>query len=199
MFITFEGIDNSGKTTAAKALVRSLNILGYEAIFTREPGGTKIGEQLRQLVLNNNELSQDTRALILNAVRIEHVETVIKPALEDNKIVVCDRYIDSTVAYQYAQGWDMDVIHNLNYITTKQGKYMPDLTFWLDIPVEVAQSREDDGISFNANTEYLRQVNNNYKWWSECNMSRIKRIDATENEITVNKLIWLVVAQELGI
>src|SRR5919109_535211 len=138
MFITFEGIDRSGKTTQAGLLA---DALGEKALLVREPGGTPAAERIRELVKDPSlELSPITETLLFGAARAELVATVIRPALAEGKIVVCDRYIDSTVAYQGgARGLGIDKVEELNRWITDG--LAPDLTFLLEIEPAVAHDR----------------------------------------------------------
>ena len=140
-FITFEGIEGSGKSTQAYLLYNWLQEKGIPAILTREPGGTKMGCQLRSYLLNGDEaIAPQTELLLLAADRSHHIETVIKPSLSEGKIVLCDRFTDSTIAYQgYGRRIDVDIINQLNDTATRGIK--SDLTFWLDIDVKSGLSR----------------------------------------------------------
>ena len=100
VFITFEGIEGSGKSTQAKLLAEAIRTLGREVVLTREPGGTELAEKIRGFILGQEGFKPITELLLHNAARYEHVSTLIMPALQDKKIVICDRYVDSTMAYQ---------------------------------------------------------------------------------------------------
>lgn len=142
MFITFEGIEGCGKSTQARRLFDRLRRLNIPLAMTREPGGTRIGNDIRQILLNsrNQDLSPFAELLLYEADRVQHVEEVIRPALEQNKWVVCDRFSDATTVYQgYARGLNMDLIHFLN--ETACLGIRPDITFLLDCPVEVGLER----------------------------------------------------------
>jgi dTMP kinase len=140
VFVTFEGIDGAGKTTQAGLLKEALEAEGREVLLTREPGGTPLGERLRELLLFGGEMSPWTEAGLFMAARAELVHTVVAPALERGLDVVCDRYVDSSLAYQgIARGLGVDRILELNLPATRG--LLPDRTFFLEIDVEVAQSR----------------------------------------------------------
>ena len=142
MFITFEGIEGCGKTTQIKRLGEKMGAYGIPHVTTLEPGGTKIGERIRRILLDakNRNLSSLTELLLYIADRSQHVEEVIKPALEQGRWVMCDRFFDATVAYQgAARGQDLKLVRDLNNIAT-QG-IRPDITFLLDCPVEVGLER----------------------------------------------------------
>ena len=145
-FITFEGPDGSGKTTQINLVYEYLKSKGYPCICTREPGGTKIGEKLRDILKNpelNSLLSMQTEALLLQTARAQHVFELIKPSLKEGKIVLCDRYADSSTAYQGA-GRELgeDVIEYLNNFATTG--LTPDLTLILDLSPEEGLKRADD-------------------------------------------------------
>ncbi len=138
MFISFEGIDGSGKTTLANKLCEELNKSGKKAIFTREPGGTEVAEKIRNLVMES-ELSSKEEILLYYAARINHIDNKIRPYLEKGYIVICDRFIDSTLVYQ---GKNQELIDLIEYLTkTTLGGTLPDLTFFIDVPVDVALER----------------------------------------------------------
>lgn len=142
MFITFEGVEGCGKTTQVKRFVRRLRRCGIPLITTLEPGGTKIGKNIRKILLDphNIDLSPLTELILYAADRAQHVEEVIKPALDDGKWVICDRFFDATVVYQgIARGQDMKLIHILNEKAT-QG-IRPDITFLLDCPADMGLER----------------------------------------------------------
>ncbi len=135
MFITFEGIEGSGKTTQINLLYEYLKNKGYDVIKTREPGGTDIGEFLREFLLNKEKgISHRAELLLIMAMRAQHVEDVIVPAIKDKKIVLCDRFFDATYAYQgYGRGIDLKAIEFINNFVT--GGITPDLTVLIDFDV----------------------------------------------------------------
>ena len=142
LFVTFEGIDQCGKSTQAERLVQSLTDSGYEVVFTREPGGTAISERIRAIVLDGSTsgITRWTELLLMMASRAQHTEEMILPALHSGKVVICDRYTDSTAAYQGAgRGLDPDTIAALNRIATLG--LAPDLTILLDISIGEAARR----------------------------------------------------------
>ncbi len=142
LFITLEGGEGSGKTTQGKQLVHHLEKMGYPVVWTKEPGGTDIGRSLREVVMSNlhQDMVPETELLIYMADRTQHVKSKILPALRDGKIVISDRYHDSSVAYQhFARGVPMTT---LNFLFRKLvGGLVPDITFVLDMPPEAAMSR----------------------------------------------------------
>ena len=171
-FITLEGTDGSGKSTQLKYLTKSLNELGYSVTVTREPGGCRLSEQMRDMVLSakNSELCDISELLIYEAARAQHVSQVIKPALEQGHIVICDRFIHSTLAYQgYARGIDLSLIHQLNQ-TAMQG-VLPDMTVMLLVDPEASFERkggvdQDDRMEL-AGNDFHRAVYRGY-----CDMAK---------------------------
>jgi dTMP kinase len=138
MFVSFEGLDGSGKSTQAELLRARLEADGEEVVATREPGGTELGERIRELVLHGGHVSPWAEALLYAASRAQHVDEVIRPALERGASVVCDRYVDSSVAYQgVARGLGLERVLELNLAAV--GGLMPDRTFLLLLdPGEIA-------------------------------------------------------------
>ena len=141
MFVTFEGVDGSGKTTQARLLAERLRAEGRDVVHTREPGGTELGERLRDLVLHGGHVTPWAEALMYAASRAQHVDEVIRPALERGASVVCDRYLDSSVAYQgVGRGLGVAEIEQLNAVAT--GGLEPDLVIVLDVAPDEAASRQ---------------------------------------------------------
>ena len=143
MFITLEGPEGSGKSTQIKRLAKRLEDLGYPVITTREPGGTSIGDQIRHVLvrMENKELHPRTEILLFLAARAQLVEQLIKPALQDGKIILCDRYGDSTLAYQgYGHGLDLEKLRQMLDFATDHLK--PDLTILLDLDVKMGLMRK---------------------------------------------------------
>ena len=158
MLICIEGIDASGKTTQAKLLVKNLNERGYEAVYTSEPTKGFFGQILRQKILYGNErVPAVVEALLFALDRLEHVEKEIKPALEKEKIVVSDRYLYSSIAYQGAAGLDPAWIEEINRWAIK-----PDLAIYLDVPAEVVIKRLKRKRSVMETLENQRRVRNVY-------------------------------------
>ena len=143
MFVTFEGLDGCGKTTQARLLARSLEETGVEVGLTREPGGTPLGEQIRDLVLHGDHVAPWAEAALYAAARAQHVEELIRPALARRATVVCDRYVDSSVAYQGA-GRELGVEEVLALNLTVVGGLLPDLTFLVEIDIDTALARVGD-------------------------------------------------------
>ncbi len=153
MFITIEGPEGSGKSTATETVINKLRELGYDVVKTREPGGTPISEQIRNVILDKENKTMDgrTEALLYAAARRQHLVEKVWPAVKEGKIVICDRYIDSSLAYQGgARGLGIDNIININMFATDNT--WPDLTLLFDIPPEIGLER----ISANKNREVNR-------------------------------------------
>lgn len=142
MFISFEGIEGSGKSTAQRLLAEHLQGLGYDPLLTREPGGCALGRSLRPILLDARTRGLSSRAelYLFLADRAQHVAEIIRPALEAGQTVLCDRYADSTLAYQgYGRGLDPEHLRRINDMAT--GGLMPDLTLLLDLPVHCGLER----------------------------------------------------------
>lgn len=140
-FITFEGGDGSGKSTQIKKLKSFLEANGFDVILTREPGGTEIGEKIRSIILDpeNGEMSAVTEAMLYAASRAQHVTEVIKPAVDSGKIVICDRFVDSSIAYQ---GYGRKLGESVEIINSYAvGEYMPHMTFLLKLKPQAGSSR----------------------------------------------------------
>ena len=153
MFITIEGPEGSGKTTAVNTAVKELEKMGYQIVRTREPGGTPIAEQIRNVILdkNNTAMDQITEALLYAASRRQHLVEKVWPALKEGKIVICDRYLDSSLAYQGgARGLGVDNILQVNSFAT-EGTF-PDLTLLFDIDPQLGLAR----IAANSDREVNR-------------------------------------------
>ena len=140
MFISFEGIDGSGKTTQSRLLADALRADGADVVLTREPGGTPLGEEIRELLLHGGHVAPWAEAALYTASRAQHVDEVIRPALTRGATVVCDRYLDSSLAYQgIARGLGVDEVLALNLVVTDG--LLPDTTFLLLLDPEVAAAR----------------------------------------------------------
>ena len=146
MFITFEGSEGSGKTTQIQLLAEFLEAHGKSVIVTRQPGGTEIGRQIRQVLhdVNNKAMTSGAEILLYSADRAQHVEELIRPALAEGKVVLCDRYIDSTFAYQgYGRGLDLEALKQITAFAT--GGLKPDLSFFLYVDIEEGLRRREVG------------------------------------------------------
>jgi dTMP kinase len=160
MFVTFEGLDGSGKSTQAELLRERLEADGHRVIATREPGGTELGEKIRDLVLHGGDVTPWAEALLYAAARAQHVEEVIRPALESGAAVICDRYVDSSVAYQgVARGLGLERVLDLNLAAV--GGLMPDRTFLLALDVALLPGRlrrEHDRLERESDAFHSRAV-----------------------------------------
>ncbi|MGE5582953.1 MAG: dTMP kinase [Bacillota bacterium] len=149
-FITLEGPDGSGKTTQARLLGDYLKEQGYSVLLTREPGGTELAEEIRRVILTPSQepLEPVAEILLYAASRAQHAGRLIKPALENGEVVICERFIDSSLAYQgYALGWDLKAIEEVNRIAV--GDLQPDLTFLLDLETERSFNRINNRFDLN--------------------------------------------------
>ncbi len=195
MFITLEGPDGSGKTSQLPALEKFLQGAGYDVIVTREPGGTSVGDQIREILMNlqNGSIIPRTEILLFLAARAQHVDELIRPALAAGKIVLCDRYGDSTLAYQgFGHKTDLNTLKMLIDFST--GGLKPDLTLLLDVPVEMGIARK-----LNNSTEWNRldayeqafheRVRQGYFVLAEEEPWRWVIIDATEDMESVQKAL----------
>ncbi len=186
MFITFEGPDGSGKTTQISPLSDYLIQNGYSVLITREPGGTVIGDQIRQVLsdLKNTGMHPRSETLLFLAARAQLVEQVIKPNLEKGFIVLCDRYADSTMAYQgYGHQNDLGQIKNLINFAT--GGLKPDLTLLFDMDVEEGLQRKAHGSEWNRldayNLEFHQRVRQGYQIMVESEPERWVKIEAGQS------------------
>lgn len=184
-FITFEGCDGCGKSTQLKLLSDYLAKENVPHIFTREPGGGKISEAIREILLNgkNAEMTDDCEALLYAAARMQHLADRVEPALAEGKLVVCDRYVDSSLAYQaYARGLGVDFIAQINGQALK--KYRPDVTIFIDLTPEAAFLRkhgadENDRLE-QAGMAFHRRVYEGYKTLAAQEPDRIAVVDGNK-------------------
>jgi len=178
MFVTFEGVDWSGKSTQAELLADWLRAEGRTVLSTREPGGTPVGEAVRQVVLHGHDMTPWAEAALYAAARADHVEHAIRPALERGEDVVCDRYIDSSVAYQgVARGLGEDKVLELNLTVTRG--LLPDRTFLVLLDPEEAQRRggaEPDRIE-REGEDFMRRVDAAYRSLAAVSPGRIIALD----------------------
>lgn len=186
MFISFEGTEGVGKTTLIRKIHQYFEQQGKEVVLTREPGGTPLAEQIRSLLLAVNheeQMSHDTELLLIYAARAQHLQQVILPALEAGKIVLSDRFTDASFAYQCSgRGLSQEKLQLLNQTFVAK---MPNITFWLDAPIELGMTRarergaldrfEQEKLSFFA------KVRAGYESLWQAEPERIKRLNATQN------------------
>ncbi len=189
-FIVFEGVEGAGKTTQIQKTADWLQThydKDKSIITTREPGGTKLGQKIRQLLLDdaNDEVDRRTELLLYGADRAQHVASTILPHLDRGNIVLCDRFTDSTIAYQsYGRGFDIDEIDRVNQLAT--GGLQSDLTFWLDLDVSIGLERvsrrgQPDRME-RANLDFHQRVRQGYQELANIYLDRIVRIDANQSE-----------------
>lgn len=182
LFITFEGPDGCGKTTQMNLLAQYFEKKGKKVVLTREPGGKGLGEKVREILLNyNGEVSDRCESFLFLADRAQNIDIIVKPAVKQGEIVLCDRHIDSTVAYQgYGRGLDINEINILNNLAT--GGKKPDLTLVFDVDVETSMKRvgkEKDRME-SAGIDFHNRVRNGYLELAKQEPTRIKVLDATK-------------------
>ncbi len=179
MLISFEGMDKSGKTTQIKLLSDYLKSKNREVVITREPGGTEVGEMIRKILLDiKNNIFDRAELLLYLASRSQNTKEVIIPALKEDKIVICDRYIDSSVVYQgFGRGIDVEEIKKLNYFATYG--VIPDITFVMQINPKTYEKRKgvQDRIESSGN-EFLKRVFEGYTKLKSLNEERFFFIDS---------------------
>lgn len=208
-FITVEGSDGVGKSTQIHNIENYFLKLGYEVQLTREPGGTRIGDKLRDILLDvsNDEMNEMTEMLIYAASRAQHIKELIEPSLKKGKIVISDRYIDSSIAYQgYGRRLGEDAVKIVNEYASYG--LIPDLTFWLDLDPELGRKRilsrsiiQDKNVTFDRieleKNDFHNRVREGYKEIARKNPERVHRIDASlkadevweEIELILRKII----------
>ena len=186
MFISFEGTEGVGKTTLIRKIYEYLVKQGQEVVLTREPGGTPMAEQIRSLLLSVNHdenMSNDTELLLMYAARAQHLQQVIVPALLAGKTVLCDRFTDASFAYQCAgRGLSRE---KLNLLNQNFVSHMPNVTFWLDAPIELGMSRARERGALDRfeqeKVAFFEKVRAGYQELFEQSPERMKRLDATQS------------------
>lgn len=204
MFITFEGPDGSGKSTQAPRLADFLRQAGYDVLLTREPGGTPIGEQIRAIIsdLKNTDMRTRTEILLFQASRAQHVEQVILPHLGRGGLVLCDRYADSTLAYQgYGyQLFDLDTLRSLIRFATVG--LQPDLTLLFDLEVEEGLRRRSKGGEWNRldalDLEFHQRVRKGYLEMAHAEPTRWVLIDAAQSPEQIQGAVQRIVLDRLN-
>ncbi|HIX81879.1 MAG TPA: dTMP kinase [Candidatus Erysipelatoclostridium merdavium] len=202
-FITLEGPDGSGKTTVSKIIVEKLKDEGHKVLLTREPGGIDISEQIRNIILDKKNVKMEARteALLYAAARRQHLIEKVQPALNQGYIVICDRFVDSSLAYQgVARGIGIDEVYQMNQFAI--GDIQPDATIFFDLPYEVGLARINKG---NRSTDRLDLESNDfhkkvYEGYMEiCNKfaDRITKIDANKSIDEVVDQVLTVIKEKL--
>jgi dTMP kinase len=204
MFITFEGIDCCGKSTQARMLGERLEQSGRNVVSLREPGNTRLSEHVREILLNKEftEMNDRTELLLFAASRAQLVGEVILPALEQDKVVICDRFFDSTVAYQgYGRQLPLDDIIHINRIATQD--LVPDMTFFIDISPELAFERCKDRLATErdrmeeSGVRFYERVINGYMSLAQQERGRFYVVDGSQSPEEVRALIWRLVLDKL--
>jgi dTMP kinase len=202
LFITFEGGEGSGKTAQARALYRRLSSLSIPVLLVHEPGGTQLGRRLRYLLKRpkNTDISPLSELLMFNASRAQLVDEVIRPGLEKGNVVICDRYADSTIAYQsYGRGLDLETVDIINRTATRGLK--PDLTVLLDIAVEGGLARkmtkEHDRFE-REDLAFHQKVREGYLKLATGEPERWLVVDGTLTKTEIVNIIWQRVSQMLS-
>ena len=203
MFISFEGLDGCGKTTQINLLAEKLKSLAYDVVFVREPGGTIVSERIREILLDTKHLgmNQIAELLLFSAARAQLVNEVIKPALAQSKMVLCDRYVDSTTAYQgYGRGLRLGAVKTINAVATLG--IMPQLTFMIDLPPEESKRRKHetgtdaDRMELSGHAFY-EQVRGGYFEMATAEPQRFKIIDGTQQIDEIHDRIWDIISERL--
>lgn len=200
VFVSFEGGDGSGKTTQINLLGDWFERLGHEVVVTREPGGTTLGAELRRLVLHGEDMSARTEALIYAADRSHHVASLVRPALERGAVVVSDRYLDSSVAYQ-AGGRELSAEEVEGLSRWATGGLLPHVTVLLDLDPAVGVARVPGGLDRleRAGTEFHVRTREAYLARAAAHPGRIVVVDASRSVAEVHALVVAAVAERLGI
>ena len=192
IFFTFEGPDGAGKTTQIGRLETALAERGYTTLRTREPGGDFVGEQVRQLLLDRSAMTPEAEFLLFAASRAQNVAHVVRPALEAGKIVLCDRFTDSSLAYQgFARGLSVEFIRATNAFATRD--LTPHKTFLLDVPVSVGKARRSTGETNRLDREaeaFHARVREGYLRVAAEEPERFVIIDGTQPEASVFAQLW---------
>lgn len=186
MFISFEGTEGVGKTTLIRKIYEYFERQGEHLVLTREPGGTPLAERVRDLLLAVNheeKMAHDTELLLIYAARAQHLQQVIVPALNEGKTVLSDRFTDASYAYQCAgRGLNKEKLNILNQTFVSQ---MPDITFWLDAPIELGMSRARERGALDRfeqeKVEFFQRVREGYQQLHQLYPERVKRLDATQS------------------
>ncbi len=204
MFISFEGVDSSGKTTQAQLLVECLRKTGREVLFIREPGGTVLSEKIRSILLEKSsiDISEKSEMFLFSSARCQLVGEVMLKALEQGKVIVCDRFFDSTTAYQgYGRGLNLDEIKVVNTIATSGTT--PDITILVDIEVfEMRKRLESAGVVHDrmesAGEHFYDRVRNGYLAMARAEKKRFVVVDGMRPPEVIRDEIWNIIRQRLS-
>ena len=204
-FISFEGGEGAGKSIQVEILASHLHEENYSVVVTREPGGTRIGEQIRAITHSqeNVDLEPNAEAYLMAAARAQHVSQIIEPAIVAGKIVVCDRYVDSSIAYQgYGRKLGPDVIERLNELAVNGAR--PDLTILLSIPTDLGMKRRGKSEKFKdrldlQQKDFYERVHTGYAQLAKKDPSRYTIVDATRSIEVIASDIWKVVKDRLNV
>ncbi|MDF9599511.1 dTMP kinase [Bacillus cereus] len=197
LFVSIEGGEGSGKSALIKGLSLYLEEQGMECLTSREPGGVKVAEEIRELIMEN-EMDAITEALLFASARREHFKNKISPALTEGKIVICDRFIDSSIVYQgYVQGIGMDNVLSINS-QALEGLVMPHLTLYLDVEPtialnRIAQNNRETNRFDEKSMEFHKKVREGYLLIEEKYSNRIKKVDASlsKNEVLQQSIEYI--------
>ncbi len=203
MFISFEGLDGCGKTTQINLLAEKLASLAYDVVFIREPGGTAISERIREILLDTKHegMNQITELLLFSAARAQLVNEVIKPALANSQVVLSDRYVDSTTAYQgYGRGLRLGAVKTINTVATLG--VMPHLTFIIDLPLdELARRKMRTGTAADrmerSGRAFYEDVRQGYLAMAQAEPERFTVIDGCQEVETIRQQIWNTVSNHI--
>ncbi len=203
MLISFEGIDGCGKSTQIKLLQKKLEKIGKKVFVVREPGGTTISEKIRNILLDTShiEMCEITELLLFSASRAQIVEEIIKPKLKKNEIVICDRFFDSTTAYQgFGRKIDLSIISPINLIATQN--IFPNLTFFIDVPISLSIERmklsnKNKDRMESVDIKFIERVKSGFVKICEKNETRFVKIDGTKSIKKIQTEIFEIVKSKL--
>ncbi|MBB6451506.1 dTMP kinase [Geomicrobium halophilum] len=203
-FVTFEGGEGAGKSTVVPKIAKDLEEKGYETLVSREPGGVASAEQIRAILLGDQEqiLDEYTEVLLFAAARRQHLVEKIIPALEAGKVVLCDRYLDSSLAYQgYASGVDMEQVKMINMFAVQH--WLPERTIFLDLPVEIGLSRitknaREENRLDQAGIDFHERVREGYQLLAKEDPERYRIVQANQSMEQVEKAVLQYIQEVLG-
>lgn len=206
LFISFEGPEGAGKTTVLYQIAERLQAKGHAVTVTREPGGIPIAEKIREVILdaNHQEMDGKTEALLYAAARRQHLVEKVLPALEKGEIVLCDRFLDSSLAYQgFARGLGMDEVLAINLFAIED--HMPDCTIFFDVPPEVGleriwkdREREQNRLDLEK-LEFHQMVYEGYQEVIRQDGERVRTVNANQPQVQVVENVWEIVSSEVNL